>query len=223
MPTPPEGDVTTVVIEMGPGWVDVRLIDRLPAPDRAESLLRRTIDHWFGDHPQFVIDRTEAFTEDGALRGIHVWYHLDEHRVERGTPASRQPPTSLAIEVHEQILRQLPKEYIEAVVEDAVQIWRSRPDRRGTTVVINPRRIAVVLDGRANRGAVLPLPLIEPALDASGRSDLEAWLESPQSRFLQMHLSGSWFLPDDFEAASPTIVEPTILRTNMTYDRRPGP
>lgn len=219
----PEGNVTAVVIEMEPGRVYVKLIDPIPEPNRAELLLRRTVEHWFGDRPQFVIDRTAAFVEDGVLRGMHVWYHLDDRRAERVTPASRRPADSLAIEVNDQILRQLPKEFVEAVVDDAVKMWRTSRDRRGTVLVISPRRIVVVLDGRVNRGAVLPLALIEPALDALRKADLEAWLESPQSRFLQMRLPESWFLPDDFEAASPTIVEPTFLRTNMTYDGRPGP
>lgn len=220
MPLPPENDVTAVVIEMEPGRVYVKIMDPVPSPDRAESLLRQTVDHWFGDRPHFVIDRTENVAEAGVLRGIHVWYHLDDRRGERASTASRQPSTSLAIEVHDQILRQLPKEYIEAVVDDAVTMWRRIQSRPGTTVVINPRRIVVLLDGRANRGAVLPLPLVEPAMDASMKADLNAWLESPRSRFLQMHLPGSWFLPVDFGVTRRTITEPTLLRTNMTYDRR---
>ena len=37
-------NVTTVVIEMEPGWVYVKIVAPKPAPDRIEFFLRRTID-----------------------------------------------------------------------------------------------------------------------------------------------------------------------------------
>jgi hypothetical protein len=95
--------------------------------------------------------------------------------------------------VHNQILHQVSKEYIEAVVEDAIGIWRIYQDRLDTLVAINPRRIAVILDKQANRGAVLPVQLIEQVMDGSMRTGLQTWLESPPARFFVTHLSGSWF------------------------------
>ncbi len=92
-----------------------------------------------------------------------------------------------------QILHQVSKEYIEAVVQDAIGIWRSYQDRQDTLVAINPRRIAVILDKQANRGAVLPVQLIEQVMDGSMRTGLQTWLESPPARFFVTHLSGSWF------------------------------
>ena len=44
MPSPPENKVTTVVIEMEPGLVYIKIMDPKPAPDRIEFCLRRTID-----------------------------------------------------------------------------------------------------------------------------------------------------------------------------------
>ena len=98
MPSPSESDVTTVVIEMKPGLVYVKIIDPKPVPERVEFFLRRTIDDWLHAHPQFVIDRSEAFSDHGVLQGIHVLYHVKAQHTEPTKP--RQPPTPLTIEVH---------------------------------------------------------------------------------------------------------------------------
>ena len=193
MPSPPENKVTTVVIEMEPGSVFFKIIDPKPAPDQIEFYVRRTIDDWFSAHPQFVIDRTQALIDQGAMQGIQVWYHANDQKPQPTNPKPQQQPTSLNIEVHNQILHQVSKEYIEAVVEDAMGIWRSYQDRQDTLVAINPRRIAVILDRQANRGAVLPVQLIEQVMDGSMRTGLQTWLESPPARFFVTHLSGSWF------------------------------
>ena len=79
MPSPPENKVTTVVIEMEPGSVFFKIIDPKPAPDQIEFYVRRTIDDWFSAHPQFVIDRTQALIDQGAMQGIQVWYHANDH------------------------------------------------------------------------------------------------------------------------------------------------
>jgi hypothetical protein len=103
------------------------------------------------------------------------------------------------------------------------QIWRESPNRGDTLVAINPRRIAVILDKQANRGAVLPVQFIEQVLDDSMRTKLQTWLGSPQSRFYVMHLPGSWFVSREIEARRSKSVEPTFVRTNMTYDPGPRP
>ena len=121
------------------------------------------------------------------------------------------------------VIRQVAKEHIEAVVGEVMQIWRENPNRRDTLVAINPRRIAVILDKQANRGAVLPVQSIERVLDGSMRTNLQTWLESPQSRFYVMYLPGSWFVSREIESRRSKSVEPTFVRTNMTHDpgRRP--
>lgn len=75
MTSNPSGDVTTVVIEMEPGWVYVKIADPKPAQDRIDFFLRRTIDDWFNARPTFVIDKAEAITNHGEMLGIHVWFH----------------------------------------------------------------------------------------------------------------------------------------------------
>ena len=47
IPPNPSNDVTTVVIEMEPGWVYVKIAEPKPDPSRIEFFLRRTIDDWF--------------------------------------------------------------------------------------------------------------------------------------------------------------------------------
>ena len=115
MPSSPENKVTTVVIEIEPGSV-FQSLDPKPAPDQIEFYVRRTIDDWFSVHPQFVIDRTQALIDQGEMQGIQVWYHANDHKPQPTNPKPQQQPTSLNIEVHNQILHQVSKEYIEAVV-----------------------------------------------------------------------------------------------------------
>ena len=67
MPSPDERNATTVVIEMKPGWIYVKVGEPKPEPDRIELLLRLTIEHWSHAHPQFVIDKTERVTEHGVI------------------------------------------------------------------------------------------------------------------------------------------------------------
>ena len=47
MTSTPNNDVTTVVIEMEPGWVYVKIADPKPDPSRIDFFLRRTIDDCF--------------------------------------------------------------------------------------------------------------------------------------------------------------------------------
>ena len=80
MSSPDERNATTVVIEMAPGWIYVKIVEPKPEPDRIELLLGLTIEQWFNAHPQFVIDKTQAVTEHGILQGINVWYHVDDRQ-----------------------------------------------------------------------------------------------------------------------------------------------
>jgi hypothetical protein len=86
-----------------------------------------------------------------------------------------------------------PKEYVEAVIGEAMQISRDSEDRPDTLVVVNPRRIAVILDKRARRGTVIPVEFIDQVIEGSMKTRLRAWLAAPQSRFYLMHIAGSWF------------------------------
>ena len=111
MNSQPSDNVTTVVIEMEPGWIFVKIADPEPPVDRIEFFLRRTVDDWFDARPAFVIDRAEAITNHGEMLGLHVWYHATSDR-----PQPTSPPKPLAnsftIEVHGQIAQQHSKEYI---------------------------------------------------------------------------------------------------------------
>ena len=121
-----------MVIEMAPGWIYVKIAEPKPEPARIELLLGLTIEQWFNAHPQFVIDKTESLTEHGTLQGINVWYHVDDRQPVPVNPEPPQQVSSLAIELHDQIRQQLPMEHIEAVVDEAIQIWRSHQDGYGT-------------------------------------------------------------------------------------------
>jgi hypothetical protein len=223
MPSPDERSATTVVMEMEPGWIYVKIAEPKPEPDRIEVLLRLTIEQWFNAHPQFVIDKAEAVTDHGVMQGIHVWYHVNDRQPEQVSPERPQQVISLAVEVHIQVFRQLPMEHIEAVVDEAIKIWRSNQDGHGTMIVISPRRIAVILDKQANRGAVVPVELIYPAIEDATRSRVQSWLEAPTTRLQVVQIAGSWFVQQQTATHRSKVVEPNFLSTNMTYDAGPRP
>ncbi|HEV3003944.1 MAG TPA: hypothetical protein VGX78_05755 [Pirellulales bacterium] len=60
----------------------------------------------------------------------------------------------MPIQVHGLIAKGFSKEYVEAVVTDALAILPSYTHRSNTLVVINARRVAVILDHRVHRGTV---------------------------------------------------------------------
>jgi hypothetical protein len=220
MSSPENGPATTVVIEMGPGWIYVKIAEPKPEPARIELLLGLTIDQWFNAHPQFVIDKKQAHIEHGALQGINVWYNVGARQAIPVHPEPSEHVFSLAIELHDTIRQQLPKEHIEAVLDESIQIWCSCRDTYGTMFVITPRRIAVVFDNQANRRAMVPVELIYTSIDHTAKTRYMNWLESPSTRLHAIQIPGSWFMPYDNKART-KIVEPSFIPTNMTYD--PGP
>jgi hypothetical protein len=60
-------------------------------------------------------------------------------------------------------------------------------------VVVKPRRLAVILDKQANRGAVIPVAYIEQAVEGGMKERLKSWLAAPSMPFYVMHIAGSWF------------------------------
>jgi len=223
MPAPDEGSATTVVIEMKPGWIYVKIAEPKPEPDRIELLLRLTIDQWFNAYPRYVIDKTQSVTDQGTLQGVHVWYHVNDRQSKPVNPELPKQPISLTVQVSQQVFQQVPKEHIEAVVDEAIQIWRSHQDWHGTLVVINPQGIAVILEKQVNRGTVFPVELVYPALEDATRKQVQTWLQAPPTRRHVILIDGSWFMPQQTESRRSKVVDATYLRTNMTYNTGTGP
>ena len=98
----------------------------------------------------------------------------------------------LAIDVHGLIAKSFSKEYVEAVLTDAMHILPSYKDRQDSIVVINARRIAVILDKQAHRGAVIPVDAIEQVISGPMKERLQAYLASPTQVYYVMHIAGSW-------------------------------
>jgi hypothetical protein len=220
MPTRDDHNATVVVIELGPGHIYVKIVEPKPEPQRVEVLLRQTVAAWFAARPEAVINRTQTVIEGGETLGIQVWYdhNVVEHRPLPPFPPPTDLPSPLTIEVSEPVLRQLPKEHLEAVVDEAVQVWRSQPDRHVTLAVVNARRIVVILDGIANRAIVLPVEGVLDALDDGQRGRLQTWLGSLPTRLQVIEITGSWFAFRDGTRRRDMTVEPGFVRTNMTYD-----
>jgi hypothetical protein len=100
---------------------------------------------------------------------------------------------TMPIEVHANVAKSFAKEYVEAVITDAMKILPSYQNRQDTLVVINPRRVALVIDKQARRGAVIPVDLIEQVVEGPMKTKLQTWQAGPATPFYVMHISGSWF------------------------------
>ena len=103
------------------------------------------------------------------------------------------PESTMPIEVHTDVAKSFPKEYVEAVITDAMKILPSYQHRLDTLVVINPRRVALILDKQDHRGAAIPVELIEQVVEGPIKTKLQAWLAAPATPFYVMHIAGSWF------------------------------
>jgi hypothetical protein len=101
----------------------------------------------------------------------------------------------MAIDVHGLIAKSFSKEYVEAVVTDALHVLPSDKDRQDSLVVINARRLAVILDKQAQRGMVIPADFIEQVVSGPMKERLQAYLASPTQVYYVMHIAGSWFAP----------------------------
>src|SRR5437588_8490788 len=94
----------------------------------------------------------------------------------------------MSVEVHGLVAKAVSREYIEAVVADALKILPSYKHRQDTLVVVNARRIAVILDKQAHRGAVIPVDLIEQVVSGPMKERLQADLASPSQMFYVLHI-----------------------------------
>jgi len=96
----------------------------------------------------------------------------------RGVQQGRSMPAEqeMSVEVHGLIANSFPLEYIEAVVEDALKILPAYGHRRDTLVVVNARRIAVILDKQERRGAVVPVDPIEQVVSGPVKERLQVYL-----------------------------------------------
>ncbi len=186
------GQVTAVAIEMESGWLYFKFSGPKPEPGRIEFFLRRAIEDWFAERTTFVITKATAITNHGEMLGIHVWYTVADSRP--NAPKTSEP-VEFGIDVHGRVAAAHSKEYVEAVITDALRILPSYEDRRDTLVVVNPRRLAVILDRQAKRGAVIPVGFIEQVVEGGMKERLQAWLAAPSAPFYVMHIAGSWFAP----------------------------
>ena len=113
---------------------------------------------------------------------------------ESGPPPFRPQPRFRSKFIKAGVADRFPKEYIEAVISEAMLILPAYKDRQDTLVVINPRRLAIILDEPMSRGVAAP-----GRADRASHRGPEAGqagamaLTCPSSRFYVMHIAGSWF------------------------------
>lgn len=157
--------------------------------------------------------------EAEALVGTDVWFHAVEATVPQSSdfPACDPPPWTIEVSGH--VLGMPPKEHVEAVIDEAMGVWNEDDARKGSLVVVNARRIAVILDRQAKKGAVVPIEEIGQKLDDRTMEDLRRWFEFPRTRLFAIPVAYGWFARQASEAAKPKVLEPRFVRTNMVYDR----
>ena len=81
------------------------------------------------------------------------------------------------------------------MVAGALEVLPAYPDRSDSLIVINARRVAVILDKQAHRGAVFTVDFIEQVVAGPMKERLQAFPASPTQVYYIMHLAGGWFTP----------------------------
>src|SRR4051812_14974213 len=117
-------------------------------------------------------------------------------RAKQGVGEAMPGEGEMTVDVHGLIAGSFSREYVEAVVTDALKILPSYKDRRDSLVVVNARRVAVILDKQAQRGLVIPVDLTEQVVSGPMKDRLQAYLASPTQAYYVMHIAGSWFSPE---------------------------
>ncbi len=218
MPSSEKPPATVVMTGLEPGLVYFQIVEPNLPHDRVELLLIKSIDTWFQANPQYVLDRTQDRFQAGRLRGIHVWYDELATQEPRSTHPSVVVPTTLTFDVSESILNSVTREYLEALVAEATEIASSHPHSVPSLVIVNARKIAVVIDFHANRGDIVPVDRVDPRLHESTRHALATWLASPTTRLSVIKLDQSWFAPELLWTKTQTYRDCSFQRTNMVYD-----
>jgi hypothetical protein len=79
-------------------------------------------------------------------------------------------------------------------VTDALQFLSAYRHRNDSLVVMNPRRLGVILDKQAHRGTVIPVEAIAQSIHGPMKERLQAWLADPPTPYYVVHVTGSWLL-----------------------------
>lgn len=174
MATEADGNANTVAIVVQPGLVFFKIAEPIPNPERTELLLRKTMEHWFSAHPGFLIEDETPVTADGRVVGFHVRYQV--------TP-TQSLSNEMAVHVDRRIHEAFSREYIEAVVNDAMGAVPIVWPRGDAMIVVNRRRIALAIDLVAGRGIVVPVEQILDLLDEDRRDRLHNWLAGGEFAF----------------------------------------
>ncbi len=115
----------------------------------------------------------------------------------RPTGEDRNRPP-MPTEVHGLVAKDFSKEYIYEIVQDALTILPKYMDRKGCLVVVNSRKIAVILDKEAWRTAVIPADLLLQVAEGPMKTRLQTYLDGPpQAYYHVMHMAGGYFPADD--------------------------
>lgn len=100
--------------------------------------------------------------------------------------------STIPIEIHADVSKSFAKEYVESVTTDGMKMLPSNQHRQDTLIVMNRRRVAVVLDKQAHLGAVIPFDLIEQVVEGPKTTKHQTWLAESSIRLQFPNLSPIW-------------------------------
>lgn len=168
-------DVKTRVTELEPNWLLVVFQGPKPPTEKRAFWLNRTLTDWLGDHPGRVVIRTLPILHQGELVAVHVW--LDE-------PEAATPPRTV-IQIDRELTNTLPKEHLEAMLQNAYAIFFERR-QASRLIVINRRKIVVAFDRALERIAIVPFDRLQ--LDEPSMKGFQEWLATKQTRYFVIEL-----------------------------------
>ncbi len=168
-------NVRTKVTELEPGWLLLQFEEPKPPAEQRALWLNRTLADWLGDHPGRVVTRVLPIEYRGELVAVHAW--LDA--VDAPTAGEMQ------IRIAGALVRTVPKEHLEAMLQSAREIFMQRP-AAARLIVVNRRKIAVVFDRYRRRVSLAPFGRLK--LTEETKLAFHEWLTNPSTQYFVLEL-----------------------------------
>jgi hypothetical protein len=111
---------------------------------------------------QYVLQEVQSVRLEAKLVGLNVLYSLSKH--------------NYSVDVDNELLASHGKEYLEAVMADAVHFVATTSTKRPIAALVNRREVAVIIDRTVERACIMPLHRFRSTLNAGNTKELDDWL-----------------------------------------------
>lgn len=175
-------------VEIGPGWTMFRFDTQPVAEIRRVHCLIDFVYKWCQEWPDRRIEDIQIVRDGGVVRAMNVFWTVFDPAI----AMAAQAESNFHFNVYAGIRDKYGDEYVEAIIQDALQ-WLANATIAGPAVaLLSRRRIAIVAYRDQGRGFVTEMPMLfEHIPDEPRRAielDFEAWLRTDQPGYFVLPL-----------------------------------